>query len=127
MAAPRTSLFTRTGTVAAVAMVVLAVLTFWELVLSAVGVLGYAVWKAVKHGDPSYIWSLPLGVAAAAARKVASVPGFVWATVLLVLWLEWRLARLDHSIRSVARGVRILRRALRARPPGRPGGAGDAP
>lgn len=107
-------LFTQVSTLVAVAVLFVLVTAFWELLFSALGVFLYAVWQAVRYQDPSHLWSLPLRAATSAWRMVAELPGYVWAALLVVAWLEWRLARLEQSIHTVARAVRRLGRRRRS-------------
>jgi hypothetical protein len=80
------------------------------VVFLALGLVWYGVWQAVVRHDATLLWALPVGVLGFATDTVIKLPGYVWVALLVVFWLEWRLARLEHSIWSVAKAIRRLRR-----------------
>ena len=114
--ARRSSLFTRVSTVVSTGVLVILVLSVWELFFSAVGAVVYAGWRVVRYRDVSAVWSVPADVGGAVGKVFAVVPGYVWVGLLLVLWLEWRLSRLEHALDVLTRAVRRLRRGRRPRP-----------
>jgi hypothetical protein len=114
----RTPFFTMLSAIVAGTLASFAALTFFALILAALVVVGWSVWEAIKWRDPNFLWALPIGVFAGAWQVASNFPGYVWVALLLILWMEWRLARLEGAIHSVSKAIRGLRRPRRARAAG---------
>ena len=101
------------GAVTASALLLIVSLVFWLLVLAAMATFAYAAWQAYLLRDANFLWALPFGILSMAAEALPGLPGYVWVALVLVLWLEWRLARLETALDAVARAITRLRRRKR--------------
>jgi len=109
--------FTMLGAVTASALLLIIALLFWLFILALLGTVAYAAWQAIVTRDASVMWALPLGALMMAGQLLPGLPGYVWIGLALVLWLEWRLARLEAAIYDVARAVgRLAKPRRRAEP-----------
>ncbi|MBI2218956.1 MAG: hypothetical protein HYU51_16850 [Candidatus Rokubacteria bacterium] len=91
----------------------LVMVAMWAVLLGIAAAAVIGVVAALKNGQIEAIWLTPVALLFAGIGWLAAAPYYFWLTVLIIMWMDFRLGRAENVLWEIQKSMHRLRRPRR--------------